>query len=492
VRKRKKVGSFTSSFEPYNFVIKNLKNMLDRRKFLTTIGTIAAGAAVTNPLKASILAQGEKLKVVLVGTGIRGTGFWGKRLVDAYSDILEFDALVDINPGRLELAKSHIGVGDKCGLYTSFDEMLENHEPDLIMVTTTDATHHQYIVKSLDNGIDVLTEKPMTTDEDKCREILDAERRNNRKVIVGFNYRWSPYNTKIKEMLTNGEIGDIVSVDFSWMLNTSHGASYFRRWHGQREHSGTLLVHKATHHFDLINWWLDSDPKEVFAFGDLEFYGQRPEKKGVNCRNCDEKNTCKFYWDILKSDWDKKLYVDNEKHDGYIRDNCLFRPEINIYDKMNVNIKYANNVYVNYMLTTYSPWEGWRVAFNGTKGRIDAFLDVPFMETEKLSQEDLHAQEMNQEGGDMTYKPIIHHKLWEDQKVINVGYSRAGHGGGDVRLHDQIFKNPEKEDIYKHMAGTRDGAMSVLIGVAARKSIESGQPVRIASLTDLEPRAKRI
>ena len=95
--------------------------MLDRRKFLTTIGTIAAGAAITNPLKASILAQGEKLKVVLVGTGIRGIGFWGKRLVDAYSDILEFEALVDINPGRLELAKNHIGVNDKCGLYTNFD-----------------------------------------------------------------------------------------------------------------------------------------------------------------------------------------------------------------------------------------------------------------------------------------------------------------------------------------------------------------------------------
>ena len=159
---------------------------------------------------------------------------------------------------------------------------------------------------------------------------------------------------------------------------------------------------------------------------------------------------------------------------------------------MNVNIKYANNVYVNYMLTTYSPWEGWRVAFNGTKGRIDAFLDVPFMESEKLSQEELHAQEMDQDGGEMEHKPIIHHKLWEDQKVVDVQYSRAGHGGGDVRLQDQIFKNPDNDDIYKHMAGTRDGAMSMLIGVAARKSIESGQPVRIASLTDLQPRDKRI
>ena len=466
--------------------------MLDRRKFLATVGTLAAGAAVSNPLKAAIAASGSKLKVVLIGTGVRGISFWGQRLQNTYADILEFVALVDHNKGRLDYAKTYIGVDNNCGIYTNFDEMLENHKPDLVMVTTSDATHHQYIIKTLDKGIDVLTEKPMTTDEDKCQDILDAERRNNRKVIVGFNYRWSPYNTKIKEMLSSGAIGDVVSVDFSWMLNTSHGASYFRRWHGQREHSGTLLVHKSTHHFDLINWWLDSDPEEVFAYGDLEYYGQRPEKKEVNCRNCDEKSTCKFYWDITKSKRDTDLYVNNEKHDGYIRDNCLFRPEINIYDKMNVNIKYSNNVYVNYMLTTYSPWEGWRVAFNGTKGRIDAFLDVPFMDSEKLSQEELHAQEMSQEGGDMSYKPIIHHKLWNDQKVVNVGYSRAGHGGGDVRLHDQIFKNQDNEDIHKHMAGTRDGAMSCLVGIAARNSIESGNPVKIGSLTHLQPRAKRL
>ncbi len=467
--------------------------MQNRRNFLTTIGTIAAGAVVSNPLKAAVLADGGKLKIALVGTGIRGSSFWGKALVDRYADILKFVALVDHNPGRVKFAADFIGVGKECGIYNSFEEMVAKQTPDLVIVTTPDALHHEFIIKSLKQGIDVLTEKPMTTDEDKCQEILDAERRYKRKVIVGFNYRWSPYNTKIKEMLMNKVIGDLVSVEFSWMLNTSHGASYFRRWHGQREYSGSLLVHKSTHHFDLINWWLDSDPEEVFAYGDLEFYGGRPEKKGVNCRSCNEKDTCKFYWDITKSRFENELYAKNEQYDGYIRDNCLFRPEINIYDKMNVNIKYANNVFVNYMLTTYSPWEGWRVAFNGTEGRIDAFLDVPFMDTEKLSQEELHSQEMNQNNNDLgSLKPIISHKLWNESETVNVKFSRGGHGGGDIRLHDQIFKHPENEDIYKHIAGTRDGAMSVLIGIAARNSIESGEPVRIGSLTSLKPRANRL
>ncbi|WP_347840881.1 Gfo/Idh/MocA family oxidoreductase [uncultured Draconibacterium sp.] len=466
--------------------------MQNRRSFLATIGTIAAGAVVSNPLKAAVLAQG-KLKMVLVGTGIRGNSFWGKRLVDEYGDILEFVALVDSNPGRVKYAAEYIGVGEKCKTYTNFDDMISEQTPDLIMVTTPDATHHQYIVKSLENGVDVLTEKPLTTDEDKCQQILDAERKYKRKVIVGFNYRWSPYNTKIKELLMEGAIGKLVSVDFTWMLNTSHGASYFRRWHGQREWSGTLLIHKSTHHFDLLNWWIDSDPDEVYATGDLEFYGNRPEKSGVNCRNCDEKGTCPFFYDITKSRTEYNLYVKHEQHDGYIRDSCLFRHEINIYDKMNVNVKYANNVHLNYMLTTYSPWEGWRVAFNGTEGRIEAFLDVPYLEQVHVSQEDMHKAEMDQRGNQqLQQKPIILHKLWGEQEIINVGYSRGGHGGGDKRLHDHLFRTPNAEDEYQHLAGTRDGAMSILVGTAARKSIEAGQPIKVGTLTTLIPRAKRL
>jgi predicted dehydrogenase len=431
------------------------------------------------------------MKVVLVGTGVRGTSFWGRRLVEQYSDLLEFVGLCDINPGRLEYAKEYMKVS--CPTFSNFEKMIKEVKPDLVIVTTKDSTHHEFIIKGLEMGCDVLTEKPLTTDERKCQDILDAERKSGRNVIVGFNYRWSPYMTKIKELLANNSIGKVTSVDFHWYLNTYHGASYFRRWHGQRESGGTLWVHKATHHFDLLNWWLDSDPSEVYAMGALEHYGLNGPFRGKNCRTCDHTKECKFYWDITKSQRDMKLYANNEKYDGYVRDSCVFRPEINIYDKMSAQIRYANEVVVNYSLTTYSPYEGWKIAFNGTEGRIEAWLDIPYFSNENLSQEELHAAEMNQNGDDkVDYQPLILHKNWEKHEVIQVPFERGGHGGGDERLHDKIFKNPDAPDPYQHAAGTRDGAMSILIGIAARKSIESGDPIRIAELTDLEPRAKRL
>lgn len=454
-----------------------------RRDFLYSISMLAAGTAISSPLYG--FGTSRQLKVVLVGTGVRGTSFWGKRLVEQYPQKLSFVGLCDINPGRVKFAREYMGVN--CPVFTDFDLMLRETRPDLVIVCTKDSTHHEFIVKGLEFGADVLTEKPLTTDEDRCRQIVEAERKSKKNLIVGFNYRWSPYMTKIKELLQNKSIGEITSVDFHWYLNTHHGASYFRRWHGLMNGGGSLWVHKATHHFDLLNWWLDDTPEEVFAYGSLEHYGKNGPFRGESCRKCAHKTECKYYWDITKSQHDMKLYVENEKHDGYIRDNCLFREEIDIYDKMSAQIRYKSNVVANYSLTTYSPFEGWRIAFNGQKGRIEAWLDIPWMKNEHIDQERLHAVEMEQGSKEgQINEPLILFRNWEKYETVNVVSERAGHGGGDSRLQDKIFLNPDAADPYRHAAGLRDGVMSVMIGIAARKSIQSGQPVKISSLTDVE------
>jgi len=460
-----------------------------RRNFLKSISMLAASAAL--PVSAFAFGMGDqKLKVCMIGTGVRGNSFWGRRLVGKYGEILEFVGLCDINPGRLAYAKKFIGV--ECPTFLDFEQMLNETKPDLVIVTTKDSNHHEFIIKGLEMGCDVLTEKPLTIDEDKCQDILDAERKSNKKLIVGFNYRWSPYTTRIKELLKENTIGEITSVDFNYYLNTSHGASYFRRWHGQREEGGTLLLHKSTHHFDLMNWWLNSDPEEVFAYGDLEFYGANGPFRGKNCRECDFKDKCDFYWDITKNQRMMDLYVNNEKYDGYIRDNCLFRKEINIYDKMSAQVKYANNVVMNYSLTTYSPFEGYRVSFNGTKGRIEAWRHIPYLQDNYIDQKKMHEEEMSQDNEALNHEPIIIHKLWNKHETEIVSSEKSGHGGGDSRLQDKVFISPNKKDEFDRSAGVRDGAMSILIGIAARKSIESGKPIRIEELTSLVPQAKNL
>lgn len=470
-----------------------MENKTSRRKFIVTTGTLAAGILLSTEGAASYLNNNSgKTRIAMVGTGVRGMKFWGELVLKKYSDVIEYVALCDINPGRLEYARHYLNLS--VPTYTSFDQMLEKEKIDLLFVTTVDATHDEFIVKALNKGINVLTEKPMTTDEVKCQSIITAAKNSKAKLIMGFNYRYGKIFTRIKEMLLKKEVGEITSIDFNWYLNTFHGASYFRRWHGQREHSGTLLLHKASHHFDLLNWWIGSDPVEVHAYGSLDFYGKNNAFRGERCMTCPHQQKCQFYYDITKDQESYKLYVEHEKFDGYIRDNCLFRNEIDIYDKMALQIRYANGVQVSYSLTTYSPYEGFRLAFNGKDGRLETWEGIPSMDAVQVDQAKLHDKEMDHSShtkAELEYHEIIKQLNFKEFERILVPYVRSGHWGGDLVMLDEMLKGITVAPELHHAANERDGSMAVLIGIAARKSIDENRPVKIGDLTELKPKVNK-
>ncbi|MEA5128470.1 MAG: Gfo/Idh/MocA family oxidoreductase [Proteiniphilum sp.] len=453
----------------------NKENAMSRRKFLAVSGVIA-GTTMMNP-KSKVLAanmpemkQSGKSKVALVGLGSRGTSMWGSSVVRNYSDHVKFVGLCDHNPGRVETGKRLVGAD--CPGYTDFELMMRETKPDTLIVTTDDNTHDYFIERGMEMGANIISEKPMAIDETKIQKIIDAEKRTGKNCRVTFNYRYSPHRAKMWEILRSGEIGEITSVDFHWYLDISHGADYFRRWHRLVEKGGSLWVHKASHHFDLLNWWIGSDPESVYALGNLDFYGKKGPYRADNCRKCPHTKECNFYFDITKSQRMMELYVDNEKYDGYYRDGCVFRNDVNIFDKMAATIQYKNDVQVSYSLTTYSPHEGYRIAFNGTKGRLDAWI-----------------QESNPTT-DVNYDEIVIHKNFKKREYIHIPQG-VGHGGGDKLLQDQIFI-PSTSDPLKQAAGVRDGALACLVGIAARKSIASKEPVLIKDLTSIQPQEKKI
>ncbi len=427
---------------------------MTRTTFLTTM---AGGLAVAP-------ANPAKKRVALVGTGHRGSGTWGVEMVGGWNDYVELVGLCDINSKRVQVAKKLIGVN--APTFTDLDRMLRETKPDLLIVTTRDATHHEQIVRALELGFDVLTEKPMTTDEVKCQKILDAEKKTGRKVTVAFNYRHSPTSRKMKDLLMNNAVGPLTSVDFHWYLDTSHGADYFRRWHAFRQWSGSLYVHKATHHFDLVNWYLEAEPVEVFAMADLKHYGRKGQVRSEKCRGCPHQSQCKFYRDLTKEPRLKALYIDCESEDGYFRDACVFRPNIDIFDTMTALVRYTNGVLMSYSVHTFMPIEGYHIAFNGMNGRLE------------LRQYERQPWQV---------PPVDEIRLTRNfgkTEIIPVAYAKGGHFGGDPALKDLLFK-PGTPDPYRLRAGSRAGAMSLLTGVAAVKSVDSKQPVRIESLVRL-------
>jgi predicted dehydrogenase len=436
---------------------------ITRREFVATVGGAAVGTALGGATP--VAAAQAKRRYAIVGTGVRAIGMWGSPIAQQYGDVVDFVGLCDINPLRVEVAKKRIGVA--CPTFTDFDRMMDQTKPDLLMVTTVDGYHSEYIVRALNRGVDVMTEKPMVIDEKQCQAVLEAERKAAKNLVVTFNYRYAPKHQKIKELLMSGEIGKITSVDFSWFLDTRHGADYFRRWHRLRAKSGSLWVHKATHHFDLINWWLDADPVQVSAFGSLQNYGKAGPFRHTTCRGCPHKAKCPYFWDITADKNLMELYVGCESADGYTRDGCVFKEDIDIFDTMNALVKYSSGVTMSYSVNTFMPIEGYRVAFNGTKGRLEV--------------RDYERQAWDP--GEETEMYLIRN-FGQREKVEPRGSSAGGHGGGDTRLRDLIFR---KADAPAHMRlpNSRAGAMSCLTGIAARKSIDEGRPIRIADLVKL-------
>jgi predicted dehydrogenase len=384
-----------------------------------------------------------------------------KPIVKRYADLAQLVGLCDVNQIRMNYVNKQLGTS--IPTFKNFDEMLQRTDPDTVIVTSKDATHHEFIIKALEFDCDVVTEKPMTIDDEKCRAILAAEKRTGKNIMVTFNYRYSPHRTKMKKLLQQGAIGKVLSIDFHWYLDTYHGADYFRRWHRQMKNSGGLLVHKATHHFDVINWLLESEPEEVFAWGKLNFYGPTRAERGDRCLTCDYRRTCEFYMDLRKSQEMVELYLNAESDDGYHRDGCVFSDEIDIYDTMSLNVRYQNGVVMSYSLNAYMPYEGYRLVLNGTKGRLETF-NIEKAPWFTPPQDEI---QLTRQFGETEY--------------IIVPHSTGDHGGGDARLQEALFRGGQP-DPYRLTAGSHDGAMSILTGIAANKSIKTGQPVKIASL----------
>ena len=322
---------------------------------------------------------------------------------ERYSDVVQFVGLCDINPKRVESSKALMGVD--CPTFTNFDEMLDKAKPDVVMVTTRDSFHSQYIVRALDRGFDVMTEKPMVIDEKQCQAVLDAEKRNNKKIIVTFNYRYAPKHRTVKEILMSGEIGRVLSVDFAWYLDVYHGADYFRRWHAYKNGGGSLWVHKATHHFDLVNWWLGADPVEVVANGQLQVYGKNGTIRAANCRVCPHKKECRFYYDIDTNPTRMKLYADCGGRRRLLPRRCVFRNDIDIYDSMQAIVKYSNGATMAYSLNAHMPFEGYRVAFNGELGRLEVrdYERQPWEVPGRRRNRDLRDEELRPCAGACTF-----------------------------------------------------------------------------------------
>ncbi len=431
-----------------------------------------------------------KKKFALCGASNRGFNSYGRPLttvtkadkVDGYNfgygddsadkkeitEVCELVAVFDINIGRASYVAGQLG---EMPAYDDFDKMVEETKPDCVIVTTTDYSHAEYVVRALDKGLEVFCEKPMCIDAKQCRDILEAEKRNDRKIGVCFNMRYMSYVIQLKQLIDSGVLGDIYNVHFEWLLtkdyssgHSGHGASYYRRWNGYMDKCGGLLLTKSTHHFDMINWLIGGRPKRVSAFGKLRHYGANGKFRGERCSTCEHTSECPYHVGI--SDFMQKMYVDNEKYDGYVIDRCVYDEAIDTYDTMALNVEYSNGIIMAYSENSAAMCEGFKLAINGSDARLEcqSYSDGGLMEGEKPD-----------------FIRIIKTGKNNVTTYDKAPTTSGGHGGSDDAFRRVLFLGEEPE-FEAQRAGAVDGAYSILIGAAANESIKTGKIIDVDEL----------
>ena len=351
-----------------------------------------------------------------------------------------------------------------------------------ILVATPDYLHCANTIEALEAGCDVIVEKPMVISGEETRLVREAEERTGRSVTVAFNYRYAPHHQIIKRMIAEGRIGKVTNVELTYNLDTFHGSSYFYRWNRERAKSGGLNIHKCCHHFDLVNWFLGDVPEEVFAFGKLNYYGAegalRPrDAGGLPLGRVEEKIQCPVFQKHYAGKFDPAASAVGTGWDEYqlaaeaqyppSQSRYIYDAEIDVEDTYSAVVRYRGGASLSYSCNFCTPWEGYRLGINGTKGRLEA--------EHRTNPDPTGLSHSRHREKSVTFFP-----LFGGREVIEIPESVGGHDGADPMIQRDLFEGVSENSLALGLvAGSREGGLAVSIGEAVWLSIRERKPIRL-------------
>ncbi|MBQ7831122.1 MAG: Gfo/Idh/MocA family oxidoreductase [Clostridia bacterium] len=424
--------------------------------------------------------------ISILGCGSRGHYTYGKCMYD-FKDKFQIVSVCDINPAQIELAQKAWGIPTE-NCFLDAEEFLKEKRSDALVIATQDRDHVKMCIKALELGYDILLEKPISPVEDELYELLEANKKYNRKVIVCHVLRYAPAFLKMKELLDAGTIGKIVCIDWLEQVTYWHQAHSFVRgnWRNDKETS-PMIMQKCCHDLDLLQYYADSKCKTVYSVGELSFFKKenQPEGAADRCADCKYINDCVYSAERLyvakrrkDFDWveDKPDVNEDVRQQGWpfnvvdlsrpiteesIRKayqnsqygRCVFACDNNVVDNQTVVMQFENGIKAHLTMTAFTALPGRKITFHGTLGEVEMDEENDYIRVSRYGK----GTEF------LSIKEVLKDAVNED----------FGHGGGDLML---------VKDFYKALAGdeklgtTLDRSIeSHLMALAAEKSRITGQ-----------------
>lgn len=406
----------------------------------------------------------KKLKAIVFGFGSRGSKY--AHFACQHPDQLEIVAVADPLRNRLNTAKETHGL-DESQLYTDWKEIAKLPKmADFVVISTQDQMHYEPALAMIEKGYDILLEKPMAPTPKECKEITEAAEKKGVKVIVGHVLRFTPFWKKLKAILDEGTIGDIVSVIHTEAVGNAHQSHSFVRGHWRNTAESTpMILAKSCHDTDIIQWLLGKECKQVQSFGSLTYFVKenRPDGAPDYCvKGCPAADTCfynavKLYYDDKENLWFRKAATrkvepptDEEVWEAistgpYGR--CVFACDNDVVDHQVVNMEFEGGVTVTFTMNAFNKG-GRDIRIFGTAGELTADMDQGTIRIYSFETKETTEIELEAIAGTIT----------------------SGHGGGDTGIMEDLVQYFNDEEPSNSVCGLRTSYMNHLISFAAEEA----------------------
>ncbi len=391
-----------------------------------------------------------KYKIGFIGTGGRSVCY--AKTYTSECDNIEIVALADPNAQNRKVMIDKSGITNNPEEYDDWKVMLKNHQNlNGVVISTPNHLHVEQAVPILEMGLPIAIEKPLATTKSDCERIIDAERANNGRTLVGFVLRSTPFYGKVFELIKSGAIGKVVSIQADelpgWGVSSIMNRSMWRRY---QQYSGGAMLEKSCHDMDVLNWLLGSKPLSLNSYGGNLIFNANsllPEK----CDGCSLNKKCQYYKEPVFSKHEDEGEVTLHQ---FVRDTdfCIYNIDKDIVDTQNVSIQYQSGAIANFMLNFNSsgPKAGRNIHVIGQKGRIWGTMDENTVSCyDNFSNK---VQEFDTSG------------------------DGSGHGGGD-KIHALNLRKMMMDPTFKPDQNAAAGYLSAVMCFAADISMQESRRV---------------
>lgn len=422
----------------------------------------------------------KQLTCVILGYGDRSERYSAYAL--SHPEELQVIAVIDIATNKLETAKKVFGLKDDM-LFSSLDGFLSKGiKCDFVINGTMDNLHYETSVKLLKSGYNLLLEKPITANPVELKEIQQLANEKGLKVIVCHVLRYTPFYSKIKEIIAKGEIGKIISMEMNEHVWHGHFInSYVRgKWRREEDCGSGFLLAKCCHDTDLM-CWLNGDtvPKYVSSFGSRSQYTPEnaPKDSTEYCYNCPCKDKCffnamdfelkkdfipQYTWAGLNKPLDE--ITEEEKIEFLKKDvygKCVYKTDMDIVDRQSVSVEFANGSIATLNMIGGTTLAGRHIHIVGDRGEI-----VGYIEENKFVLTKYFACEKEE---DLKKNSIVY-DLNKDYELKDGGQSVAGHYGGDYFIMKDLLTLLRGEKNSLSTTDINDSVKGHIVCYAAEKS----------------------